>query len=176
MALQKGMGSKGIGRPRKYPSNAARQRAYRQRLKRSVHFRSDGHRWETPPALFAALDAEFHFATDVCALPENAKCPHYFTPVDDGLAQAWAGVCWCNPPYGAVIGRWVRKAYEASQTGATVVCLLPARTDTRWWHTYVLPFAEIRYLQGRLKFGGGANGAPFPSAVAIFRPKPGRER
>ncbi len=75
------------GRPRKHVDNAARCRAYRQRLKRSVHFRSNRHLWETPPALFAALDAEFHFTTDVCALPENAKCPHYFTPTDDGLAQ-----------------------------------------------------------------------------------------
>jgi DNA N-6-adenine-methyltransferase (Dam) len=86
------------------------------------------------------------------------------------LHQSWAGVCWCNPPYGTVIGRWVRKAYESSQAGATVVCLLPARCDTQWWHTYVLPYAEIRYLQGRLKFGGAKNSAPFPSAVVIFRP------
>jgi phage N-6-adenine-methyltransferase len=172
MALQKSRKSRGVGRPRKYPSNAARQRAYRQRLKRSVHFRSDRHQWETPPTLFAALDAEFHFTTDVCALPENAKCPHYFTPADDGLAQAWTGVCWCNPPYGAVIDRWVRKAYEASQTGATVVCLLPARTDTRWWHRSVLPYAEIRYLPGRQRFVGAKSSAPFPSAVVIFRPRP----
>ena len=94
-----------VGRPRKYPDNAARCRADRRRLKRSVHFRSATDRWETPPALFDALHAEFQFTLDVCALPSDAKCPQYFTPADDGLQQTWAGVCWCNPPYGAVIGR-----------------------------------------------------------------------
>jgi phage N-6-adenine-methyltransferase len=172
MALQKGRKSRGLGRPRKYPSNAARQRAYRQRLKRSVHFRSDGHRWETPPTLFAALDAEFHFTTDVCAEASNAKCGRYFSPAQDGLRQRWEGVCWMNPPYGTVIGQWVQKASEASLYGATVVCLLPARTDTRWWHRYVLPFAEIRYLPGRQRFVGAKSSAPFPSAVVIFRPTP----
>src|SRR5262245_44466874 len=105
-----------VERPRKYPTNAARQRAYRQRLKRSVHFRSATDRWETPPALFQ-LYAEFGFTLDVCATAENAKCAYYFTPADDGLAQAWRGACWMNPPYGAVIGRWVQKAYESAQAG-----------------------------------------------------------
>jgi phage N-6-adenine-methyltransferase len=159
-----------VGRPRKYANNAERCRAYRKRLKRSVHFRSTTDLWSTPPALFDALNAEFGFTLDVCALPSNAKCADYFTPTQDGLQQIWTGVCWCNPPYGAVIGRWVQKAYESAQSGALVVCLLPARVDTRWWHTYVLPCAEIRYLQGRLKFGGCKNSAPFPSAVVIFRP------
>jgi phage N-6-adenine-methyltransferase len=159
-------------RPRKYKTNAERYRAYRLRRKRSVHFRSATGLWSTPQDLFDALDAEFHFTTDVCADANNAKCAHYFSPIDDGLRQPWRDTCWCNPPYGAVIGRWVRKAYEAAQSGALVVCLLPARCDTRWWHEYVIPAAEIRFLKGRLKFGGTRNSAPFPSAVVIFRPSP----
>jgi phage N-6-adenine-methyltransferase len=159
-----------VGRPRKYPTNAARQRAYRKRLKRSVHFRSATALWETPQALFDALHAEFGFTLDVCALASNTKCAQYFTPADNGLQQSWRGICWCNPPYGAVIGQWVQKAYESAQAGALVVCLLPARVDTRWWHQYVMRAAEIRYMQGRLRFGGAANSAPFPSAVVIFKP------
>jgi phage N-6-adenine-methyltransferase len=166
MALRKG----GPGRPRKYKNDAEKMRAYRKRLKRSVHFRSDTHLWSTPQAFFDALDAEFGFTVDVCALPSNAKCADYYSPEQDGLQQVWTGSCWCNPPYGAVIGRWVQKAYESAQSGALVVCLLPARVDTRWWHDYVLPVAEVRYLKGRLKFGGCENSAPFPSVVAIFRP------
>jgi phage N-6-adenine-methyltransferase len=159
-----------VGRPRKYQTNAARQRAYRQRRKRSVHFRSDTDLWSTPQALFDALNAEFGFTIDVCALPENAKCAVYFTPEQDGLRQDWQGVVWMNPPYGAVIGKWVQKAYEASKAGALVVCLLPSRTGPRWWQTYGIPYAaEIRYLPGRQKFSGG-NSAPFDSAVVIFRP------
>ena len=161
------------GRPRKFKSrvqtNAEYCHTYRQRLKRSVHFRSDSHLWSTPQAFFDALDAEFHFTVDVCGIPDNAKCPDYFTPEQDGLSQPWTGACWCNPPYGPVIGRWVQKAYEASKAGALVVCLLPGRMDTRWWHTYVLPYAEVRPVAGRLKFGGGEHSAPFPSAVVIFR-------
>jgi phage N-6-adenine-methyltransferase len=115
------MKKRSVGRPRKYATNAARQRAYRRRLKRSLHFRSTTHLWETPQWLFDELHAEFGFTVDVCAFPENAKCDQYFTPDQDGLAQDWQGVCWCNPPYGTVIGRWVQKAYESSKTGAMVV-------------------------------------------------------
>jgi phage N-6-adenine-methyltransferase len=140
---------------------------------RSIHFRSDSDLWETPQALFDELNAEFHFTVDVCALPHNAKLPRYYSPEQDGLRQDWSGeVAWCNPPYGRAIAGWVQKAYEASKAGATVVCLLPARCDTRWWHSYCLPYAEIRYLPGRLKFGGCDNSAPFPSAVVVFRPVP----
>jgi phage N-6-adenine-methyltransferase len=130
---------------------------------------SETDQWATPYAFFAALDSEFGFETDVCALPENAKCPRYFTPEDDGLSREWSGVCWMNPPYGKAIGRWMRKAFEASRLGATVVCLVPARTDAGWWHRYAMR-GEIRFVRGRLKFGGGENSAPFPSAVVIFRP------
>lgn len=126
--------------------------------------------WSTPQDFFDKLDAEFHFALDVCALPENAKCERYYTPTDDGLTQRWSGVCWMNPPYGKVIGKWMQKAYESSITGgATVVCLVPARTDTAWWHDYAMR-GEIRFIRGRLKFGSSKNSAPFPSAIVIFYP------
>jgi len=133
-----------------------------------VHFQSDVHTWETPIELFRRLDAEFHFTLDVCALPETAKCTRYFSPTDDGLAQPWEGVCWMNPPYGRAIADWMRKACEESQRGCTVVCLVPARTDTEWWHQYAMR-GEIRYLRGRVRFGAATSCAPFPSAVVIFR-------
>ena len=126
--------------------------------------------WSTPQDFFDKLDAEFHFTCDVCALPENAKCARYYTPTDDGLAQRWSGVCWMNPPYGRAIGAWMKKAYTSSVTGgATVVCLVPARTDTAWWHDYAMR-GEIRFIRGRLKFGSSKNSAPFPSAIVIFYP------
>jgi phage N-6-adenine-methyltransferase len=127
--------------------------------------------WETPRETFDALDAEFGFGLDVCALPGNAKCPRFFTPEDDGLSREWRGVCWMNPPYGREIGRWMRKALESSREGATVVCLVPARTDTAWWHECAAR-GEIRFIRGRLRFGGAKCGAPFPSAVVVFRPCP----
>lgn len=126
--------------------------------------------WETPQAFFDRLDAEFGFETDVRALPQNAKCAHFFTPAMDGLRQQWSGICWMNPPYGRQIGAWVKRAYEASRQGATVVCLLPARTDTKWWHEYCMR-GEIRLVRGRLRFGTARTSAPFPSAVVIFRPQ-----
>jgi phage N-6-adenine-methyltransferase len=128
--------------------------------------------WETPPEVFDPLHAEFGFTLDVCATAETAKCIAYFGPAEDGLKQPWLSrVCWMNPPYGREIGKWVQKAYEESKKGATVVCLLPARTDTRWWHTYCTD-AEVRFIRGRVKFirdGVQTAGTPFPSAVVIFR-------
>ena len=127
--------------------------------------------WETPQDLFDELDAEFGFDLDVCALPENAKCEHFYTPESDALWQDWRGVCWMNPPYGRQIGRWIQKAYESSLEGATVVCLVPARTDTAWWHDYCMK-GEIRFLRGRVHFwkdGRPIDPAPFPSAVVVFR-------
>ena len=135
----------------------------------AVHFSSATDLWATPQEFFDDLDAEFRFETDVCASVGNAKCEHYFTKEQDGLAQQWTGVCWMNPPYGREIGRWMRKAFESSQAGATVVCLVPARTDTAWWHDYAAK-GEVRFVRGRLKFGGHDNSAPFPSAVVIFKP------
>lgn len=133
-------------------------------------FSSATDEWATPQAFYDKLNAEFHFETDVCASAENAKCANFYTVEMDGLKQAWSGVCWMNPPYGRTIKAWMKKAYEASLVGATVVCLVPARTDTAWWHDYAVN-GEIRFLRGRLKFGDATNSAPFPSAVVIFRPK-----
>lgn len=134
----------------------------------AVHYSSATDEWETPQDFFDALDGEFGFGLDVCATPENAKCPRYYTREDDGLAREWRGVCWMNPPYGRAIGRWVRKAYESARDGATVVCLVPARTDTAWWHDYATRADEIRFVRGRLKFGGAKHNAPFPNAVLVF--------
>ena len=125
--------------------------------------------WETPQELFDELDKEFHFDLDVCAIPENAKCKAFYTPEQSVLLQPWDGTCWCNPPYGRDIGQWVRRALFASVGGATVVMLLPARTDTKWFHDYIYKRAEIRFVKGRLKFGNSKNNAPFPSMVVIFK-------
>lgn len=132
--------------------------------------------WSTPQDLFDSLDKEFGFSLDACATNENTKCAVYFTPEDNALVQKWHGfkTVWMNPPYGRTIKDWVKKAYEESQLGCTVVCLVPARTDTRWFHDYCMK-GEIRYIRGRLKFGGHKNSAPFPSAIVIFRKPPHNE-
>ena len=124
--------------------------------------------WATPWGLFNKLDAVFHFTLDVCATPENTKCYRFFTKEQDGLRQDWGrAVVWCNPPYGREIGKWVQKC--ATHKGVAVM-LVPARTDTRWWHDYINgnPDAQVRFLRGRLKFGDSKNSAPFPSAIVIF--------
>ncbi len=135
--------------------------------------------WATPQDLFDALDYEFDFTLDVCALPENAKCARYFTPEVDGLKQSWAAeTCWMNPPYGREIGEWVEAARnESLMNGTTTVALLPARTDVKWWHRFIwdetkhMPYrqVEIRFVKGRLKFGNAESSAPFPSVVVVFR-------
>ena len=127
--------------------------------------------WETPQELFDKYDAIYHFETDVCALPENAKCKRFFTPEMDGLKQEWTGVCWCNPPYGRDVGKWVEKAARTAYEGGFVVMLLPARTDTKWFHRWIYKRAEIRFIKGRLKFGNSVNSAPFPSMICIFGSK-----
>lgn len=134
----------------------------------SVHFSSFTDMWVTPQVTFDELDREFGFQTDVCAIAENAKCADYYTPEQDGLQQNWRGVCWMNPPYGREIGKWVRKAYESSLAGATVVCLVPARTDTAWWHDYAMR-GEVRFIRGRLRFSDHHKDAPFPCAIVVFR-------
>lgn len=125
--------------------------------------------WETPPELFDPLNEEFHFTLDVCATAQNAKCTRFFTPEEDGLKQKWTGVCWMNPPYGREVKAWMKKAYEESLRGATVVCLVPSRTDTFWWHEYAMKADEIRYVRGRVRFIGAESTAPFPSSLIIFR-------
>lgn len=136
-------------------------------MQREVYASSKTCEWETPKDFFDRLNAQYHFVLDVCATAENAKCERYFTKEENGLKQEWTGCCWMNPPYGKGIGDWMRKAYESSFDGATVVCLVPARTDTGWWHDYAMK-GKITFIRGRLKFGGQKNSAPFPSAVVVF--------
>lgn len=136
----------------------------------NVHFSSKTNEWATPQDFFHELDEEFKFNLDPCATNENYKCNFYFTETDNGLEQNWNGyTTFCNPPYGREIGKWVKKASEAE--GGVVVMLIPARTDTKYFHQYIYKRenVEIRFLKGRLKFGGSANSAPFPSMVVIFR-------
>lgn len=134
----------------------------------AVHYSSATDLWSTPQAFYDKLDDEFHFTLDPCSTDANAKCEKYFTEADDGLSQSWDGErVFMNPPYGRVIGEWMKKASEAK---SLVVCLVPARTDTRWWHDHVIDKgAEVRFIKGRLKFGGSKNSAPFPSAVIVYR-------
>ena len=140
-------------------------------MNKELMFSSKTDLWETPQDLFDKLNNEFHFTLDVCATPENAKCDSFYTKEQDGLKQPWEGVVWCNPPYGKQIGSWVRRGFFASLSGNTVVMLLPARTDTRWFHEYIYGKAEIRFIRGRLKFGESKNSAPFPSMVVVFMPE-----
>jgi phage N-6-adenine-methyltransferase len=128
--------------------------------------------WETPDSLFAQLNKEFRFTLDSCASQENAKCKRFFTEDDNALAQRWKGRVFCNPPYGRGIGAWVEKAYRESQENSeVVVCLLPVRSDTKWWHKWVMQSSEIRLLTRRLTFKGSGNKAPVPSAIVVFRGK-----
>lgn len=129
---------------------------------------SNSEEWETPQDFFDALDAVFQFELDAAASAQNAKCTRYWTKEDDALIQRWDGVVWCNPPYGRVIGEFVKKGYEEAQKGSMVVMLVPARTDTRWWHDWVMKAAEIKLVRGRLRFVGAPSSAPFPSAIVVF--------
>ena len=132
-------------------------------------FSSNTELWATPQAFYDQLNAEFGFTLDPCALPDNAKCAKFFTPEDDGLAQDWSGErVFCNPPYGRKIAAWVKKCHDEAQKGALVVMLIPARTDTSYFHDYIYHKAEIRFIRGRLKFGNAEQGAPFPSMVVIY--------
>jgi phage N-6-adenine-methyltransferase len=124
--------------------------------------------WETPQAFFAQQSVLYGpFDIDVCANENNAKCAVYFDKEMDGLKQTWKGKCWMNPPYGRGIGLWMKKAYESAGNGTSVVCLVPARTDTKWWNNYAVK-GQITFIQGRLKFGDSKNTAPFPSAIVVF--------
>ena len=136
-----------------------------------VLFSSKSMEWATPREFFRKLDDQFGFTLDPCARSHNALCSKYFTPEDDGLIQDWSGnKVFVNPPYGRGIGHWVKKSYEEGcKEDTTVVMLIPARTDTKYWHDYAMKADEIRLIKGRLKFGGGKNSAPFPSAVVVFR-------
>jgi phage N-6-adenine-methyltransferase len=166
------------GRPRRFCSPACRQAAYRKRHRAlrgtlEVMGSSRSDEWPTDPAYFAKLEARFGpFDLDPCATAETAKAPVFFTRADDGLAQEWRGRVFMNPPYGrhgGGIAAWMRKAFEAAQsTAELVVCLVPARAETAWWHDYAMR-GEIEYIRGRLKFGPCTNPAPFASALVVFR-------
>lgn len=135
-------------------------------------FTSNTSEWATPQDFFNKLNEEFHFTLDPCSNHENAKCKKHFTEEQDGLRQSWDNeTVFCNPPYGKVLKDWVRKASEVKKRGGVVVMLIPARTDTRYFHEYIYqkPNVEIRFIKGRLKFGGSKNSAPFPSMLVIFR-------
>ena len=128
--------------------------------------------WATPQDFFDKLDAEFHFTLDPCADDQNHKCEKYFTEEQDGLKQDWSGErVFCNPPYGRDVPKWVKKCVDETTTGNCLlaVMLLHARTDTRWFHDYIYHKAdEVRFIKGRLKFGGQTTNAPFPSMVVVF--------
>ncbi|MDU1628942.1 MAG: DNA N-6-adenine-methyltransferase [Lactococcus lactis] len=139
-------------------------------MNNELMFSSKTDLWSTPNDFFDKLNDEFHFTLDPCSTHENAKCYKHFTEEENGLLQDWGNeVVFCNPPYGRQIKYWVKKAYEESQKdNTTVVMLIPARTDTIYFHEYIYHKAEIRFIKGRLKFGNAKNSAPFPSMVAIF--------
>ena len=133
-------------------------------------FSSRTDEWATPAGTFSELDAEFHFNLDPCATAENHKCPRYFTKEDNGLAQDWGGYnVFCNPPYGRAIKEWGRKcSEEAKKPGTLVVLLIPARTDTAYFHDYIYhKVREVRFIRGRLHFNE-AGPAPSPSMVVVF--------
>jgi phage N-6-adenine-methyltransferase len=136
-----------------------------------VLFSSSENDWSTPQKFYDRLDTRFGFTLDVCADSQNHKCTKYYTEEDDGLTKSWCGeTVFCNPPYGREITKWVRKCYEESlQPATTVVMLVPSRTDTSWWHNYIMRASEIIFVKRRLKFGDSKNSAPFPSAVIVFR-------
>lgn len=130
--------------------------------------------WCTPQDFFDRLNEEFGFVLDAAATDKTAKCTLYYTPETDGLSQSWdrGGAVFCNPPYGREIGKWVKKAYEEARGGYAVVLLIPARTDTTYFHDYIYGKAEIRFVRGRLRFtdddGNASDPAPFPSMVVIY--------
>lgn len=137
---------------------------------RDVVFSSDSMEWETPQWLFDELNEEFHFDLDPCSTHENAKCRDHYTKEEDGLIQDWTGRrVFCNPPYGHEIGKWVKKAYESK---CLTVMLIPARTDTRWFHDCIYGAGggvETRFIKGRIRFSNARYNAPFPSMIVIFR-------
>jgi phage N-6-adenine-methyltransferase len=139
--------------------------------------------WATPRSYYEKVAKEFDFTLDAAALqsstlvPENWYGPDHADPdrrdafTRDWTADAKGGVIWLNPPYGKTIKEWMKKADEESKKGSTVVCLVPSRTDTAWFHDSCIHH-EVRYIRGRLKFGQAVNAAPFPSALVVMRPKP----
>lgn len=148
-----------------------RERGFK--MNTEVMFSSKTEDWETPQWLYEALDERYHFTLDPCASEENHKCDVYFTKEEDGLAQDWGNhTVFCNPPYGRGVEKWVKACYYHALNGrGDVVMLLPARTDTKWFHIYMwnCNFCRIEFLRGRLKFGNAKNSAPFPSIIVWFK-------
>lgn len=138
-------------------------------MKTETLFSSASSEWETPQWLFDSLNSEFHFTLDAAATDQNHKCERYFTISDDALKQPWGSSTWLNPPYGRNVKKWVEKADAECRKGNTVVMLLFARTDTEWFHKYIYHRHEVRFIRGRIKFGGSKNNAPFPSMIVIMR-------
>lgn len=136
-----------------------------------VMFSSERDDWSTPQEFYDELNQRYRFTLDPCCSSETAKCAKYYTAEDDGLSKDWEGeTVFMNPPYGRGIEKWIEKAYkEGMKEGTTVVCLIPARTDTKYWHEYCMRAKELFFVKGRLKFGESKNSAPFPSAVVVFR-------
>ncbi len=131
-------------------------------------FESEKTEWETPQGLFDQYAKEFGFTLDVAASSENTKCKDFFSKEDNGLVQDWSGVCWCNPPYGKGMTDWLLKAKDEVFRGVTTVCLIPARTNTNWFHDICFAHGEVRFLRGRPKFVGHKHGLPWPLCVVIF--------
>lgn len=139
-------------------------------MNKEVMFSSKSEEWSTPQDFFDKLNEEFHFTLDPCCTEENAKCEKHYTREQNGLAQDWTGeTVFCNPPYGREMPKWIKKCYEHFAGGGTAVMLIPARTDTKAFHEYIYGKAELRFVRGRLKFGGCNNSAPFPSMVVVFK-------
>lgn len=145
--------------------------------KMAVHHSSATDQWPTPTEFFDKLDSLFGFELDVCADASNTKCDKFYTVEQDSLQQDWTGVCWMNPPYGrdskagTSMYDWMKKAYESSRDNhATVVCLVPARPDNKWWQEWCIK-GEMFFIKGRIKFEGAKDPAPFPSAIIVFRPR-----
>jgi site-specific DNA-methyltransferase (adenine-specific) len=141
-------------------------------METKLHFSSASGNWATPQDFFDKQNEEFHFTLDPCADDTNHKCERYYTEEQDGLKQDWSGeIVFCNPPYGRDVQKWVKKCFDEVYSGKCrcAVMLLPARTDTRWFHDYIYHRAEVRFVKGRLKFGDQKQPAPFPSMVIIFR-------
>lgn len=133
-------------------------------------YKSGNDEWETPQEVFDRLNAEFDFDLDPCATSQNHKCSEYYTIDQNGLLKNWGGRrVFCNPPY-SEIKKWVQKSYfESLRPGTIVVMLIPARTDTTYFHDYIWNRSEVRFIKGRIKFGDAKHNAPFPSMVVIFR-------
>lgn len=135
-----------------------------------VHFSSKSNEWSTPQDFFDKLNEEFKFTLDPCASESNYKCEKYFTQAENGLEQSWEGeTVFMNPPY-SDIAKWVEKAFlESKKPNTIIVGLMPSRTDTKYFHKYIYNQAEIRFIKGRLKFGGSKNSAPFPSMIVVWK-------